>query len=257
VKNAQHVQSAAAATDAGAERRTRARVAQLLLELGEATAADLGTHLGLSPAAVRRHLDSMLLAGTVVAGTVVASHAPGSAPRGRGRPARVFSLTEAGRDTFPQAYGDLAASALRFLAEHGGEQAVTSFARARVGELEERYAGRIAGGSPEERAESLAAALTEDGYAATAANGQVCQHHCPVQHVAEEFPQLCEAETEVFSRLLGGPVLRLTTIAHGESCCTSSVRAAAVPEEITITDTATPPADDSTAATRASRRTSA
>ena len=53
----------------------------------------------------------------------------------------------------------------------------------------------------------LAQALSADGYAASTAAGrsgaQLCQHHCPVAHVAEQFPQLCEAETEVFARLLG------------------------------------------------------
>jgi predicted ArsR family transcriptional regulator len=50
---------------------------------------------------------------------------------------------------------------------------------------------------------------------------QICQHHCPVAHVAEEFPQLCEAETEVFAELLGSHVQRLATIAHGDGVCTT------------------------------------
>jgi hypothetical protein len=38
-----------------------------------------------------------------------------------------------------------------------------------------------------------------------------------------EFPQLCEAETEAFGRLLGAPVQRLATIAHGDGICTTHV----------------------------------
>ena len=52
---------------------------------------------------------------------------------------------------------------------------------------------------------------------------QLCQHHCPVAHVAEEFPQLCEAETEVFGRVLGTHVQRLATIAHGDGVCTTCI----------------------------------
>ena len=55
------------------------------------------------------------------------------------------------------------------------------------------------------------------------AGEQLCQHHCPVAHVAAEFPQLCEAETEAFGRLLGTPVQRLATIAHGDGICTTHV----------------------------------
>ena len=50
-----------------------------------------------------------------------------------------------------------------------------------------------------------------------------CQHHCPVAHVAEEFPQLCEAETRAFQRLLGTHVQRLATIARGDAVCTTYV----------------------------------
>ena len=42
-------------------------------------------------------------------------------------------------------------------------------------------------------------------------------------HVAEKFPQLCEAETEAFSRVLGVHVQRLATIAHGDGVCTTHV----------------------------------
>lgn len=213
-----NVLTAAPAVDSGAERRTRVRVGQLLLELGQATAAELGERLKLSSAAIRRHLDAMLAAGMIAS---VESH--GELRRGRGRPARAFALTESGRDSFPHAYDDLATAALGFMAEQMGEAAVARFAAARSSELVSRYGDRVTGSDPADRAEALAAALTEDGYAATAVDGQVCQHHCPVQHVAEQFPQLCEAETEAFAQLLGQPVRRLTTIAHGDSCCTASI----------------------------------
>lgn len=83
--------------------------------------------------------------------------------------------------------------------------------------------------APEERTRALARALSADGYAATArsapgpAGEQLCQHHCPVAHTAEQFPQLCEAEAEVFSRLLGTHVQRLATIAHGDGVCTTFI----------------------------------
>ena len=46
--------------------------------------------------------------------------------------------------------------------------------------------------------------------------------------MAAEFPQLCEAETEAFARLLGTPVQRLATIAHGDGICTTHVTAPAL-----------------------------
>jgi predicted ArsR family transcriptional regulator len=148
-------------------------------------------------------------------------------PRGRGRPAKVFALTDSGRHAFHTAYDDLAATAMRFIAEAGGEDAVTEFARRRVAEVEKRYRELVDAAPESDKAQALAQALTADGYAAStagAAHGeQLCQHHCPVAHVAEQFPQLCEAETEVFSRLLGKHVQRLATIAHGDGVCTTHI----------------------------------
>ena len=56
-----------------AERSTRARVARLILEHGPVTAAALGERLGLTPAAVRRHLDALLAEGMAEARTATAA----------------------------------------------------------------------------------------------------------------------------------------------------------------------------------------
>jgi predicted ArsR family transcriptional regulator len=228
---------------------TRHRVARSVLENGPSTAAALAARLDLTPAAVRRHLDTLLAEGVLEARE---QRTYGPQRRGRGRPAKVFALTDAGRDAFYSTYDELAASALRFLAAEAGAGAVERFARSRVAELEERYRPQLLAAEPDQRARVLAEALSGDGYAATVraaptpgpaarprAEGtqrgkgrgdgkavlgeQLCQHHCPVAHVAEQFPQLCEAETEVFGRLLGTHVQRLATIAHGDGVCTTYI----------------------------------
>jgi predicted ArsR family transcriptional regulator len=103
-----------------------------------------------------------------------------------------------------------------------------AFARQRVSEMEHEFSD-ILGlcDVPGQRVEELAEALTVAGYAAVvvpAGSGvQLCQHNCPIAHVAEEFPQFCEAETEAFGRLLGTHVLRLATLAHGDGVCTTLI----------------------------------
>jgi predicted ArsR family transcriptional regulator len=201
-------------------------VAQLLLTDGPATATSLATRLGVSATAVRRHLDHL-----VADGLVEARERPpyGPAPRrGRGRPARVFSLTPAGRAGFPTAYDDLALAAIEHLRRHGGDAAVAAFAQSRAAELEAVLGQLLDSHRPaDDIVPRLAAALSELGFAASAepAPGgyQLCQHHCPVAHVAERFPQLCEAETEALSRVLGSHVQRLATIAHGDGVCTTVI----------------------------------
>ena len=201
---------------------TRERVARSILELGPSTAAVLAERLDLTPAAVRRHLDHL-----VAEGAVEAREPRVYGARGRGRPAKAFAITEAGRDRFVQQYDDLAVQALRFMAETGGDEAVLAFARRRVAGIQQHYDAVVAEEPGLQPSEALARALTAGGYAASVRQGpvgeQLCQHQCPVSHVAHEFPQLCEAETEVISKVLGRHVQRLATIAHGDGVCTTCI----------------------------------
>jgi predicted ArsR family transcriptional regulator len=203
--------------------RTRDAVARLVLERGPQNAAMLAEQLGLSPAAIRRHLDAL-----VGDGLLVECESRPATHRRRGRPARTYALTDDGRGAFPHAYDDLATTALRYLREQGGDGAVVAFAEHRAQELAETLSSDVgAAGTAGGRTEALAASLTSHGYAATTeaatAGVQLCQHHCPVAHVAAEFPQLCEAETRAFERVLGTYVQRLATIAHGDGVCTTHV----------------------------------
>ncbi len=221
-----------------AEGRTRHEIARLLLEQGPLSAVAVAEQLGISATAVRRHLDVL-----VADNEAQTRQAPRKGRRGRGRPAKLFLLTEQGRARFGHAYDDLAVSAIRFLAEHAGEQAVKAFAQRRVSALVGPYREAVTRHTgAASRAEALASALTREGYAAStrtvgtpgtasAPGAQLCQHHCPVAHVAAEFPQLCEAETAAFAELLGTHVQRLATIARGDAACTTHVPAEPVGSE--------------------------
>jgi predicted ArsR family transcriptional regulator len=208
---------------------TRERVVRSILVSGPSTAADLAERLALTPAAVRRHLDHLL-----AEGALEAREPRPSASRGRGRPAKLFAITETGREHFDQQYDDLAVQALRYLSETGGDEAVMEFARRRVAFIERDYEVVVASQPELTPAEALARVFSAEGYAASVRslpllkNGvdgaeQLCQQHCPVSHVAHEFPQLCEAETEAIGHVLGRHVQRLATIAHGDGVCTTCI----------------------------------
>lgn len=242
MKNYQRVTSGAAGVPQSVETdaSTRHRVASSILEHGPSTAAELAQRLGLTPAAIRRHLDVLLASGHLEARERRVYGA-----RGRGRPAKVFVLTDAGRSVFYTAYDTLAVDALEFLAASSGSDAVALFAESRMARSEDRYRTRISSAPANTTpTQALAAALSEDGYVAStlpsATGEQLCQHHCPVAHVAERFPQICEVETAAFSRLLGVHVQRLATIAHGDGVCTTHVpHVPPPPQRKTTTDMTT------------------
>jgi predicted ArsR family transcriptional regulator len=217
---------AAKAVTSSTDRHTRGAIVRLLMESGPITAGEIGDRLGISAAGVRRHLDALLEAGDAQSSAAAAwQH------NGRGRPAKRYRLTAEGRAKLEHAYDDLAVAAMRQLREIGGDDAVRTFARRRIDTI---LSGVSEGPSDvEAKADRVATALTKAGYATTVTpmtsvagpiHGiQLCQHHCPVSHVAEEFPELCETEREAFAEILGTHVQRLATIVNGDCACTTHV----------------------------------
>ena len=204
--------------------KTRDQVARSILEGGPASAVDLAEKLSITPTGIRRHLESLIAEGVLTAREPYQSRVV----RGRGRPSKVFVMTDSGREKFEHSYDDLAVAALKFMASKNGEHLVNEFATSRADDLVRKGdAIKNSNKSLLEKSRSLAKLLTKEGYSATSdklGNGEeICQHHCPIAHVASEFPQLCEAETKAFSEILGTHVQRLATIAHGDGVCTTFI----------------------------------
>ena len=193
------------------------------------TPVALAELLNLTSAAIRKHLDTLTEAG-LVEFSERAPYGPGalSGSRGRGRPARVFSLTAKGRATFGAREESLALTAVKYLEQHGGDSAVKEFAATLALSFADRHQHITDLATIQERVTALVAALNEDGYASDVSEGlgdstQICQHHCPIGDVAAEYPKMCEEETKMFSRLTGVHVTRLATIAKGAPICTTLV----------------------------------
>ena len=222
----------AAAPVADSDDRTRDRVLNAVLEHGPVSAAELGDLLGFTPAAVRRHLDHLSRAGVIEVKRVA------RAGTGAGRPARRYVLSSQGQSTLGNDYLNIASSALRQLEEMAGTEAVRAFAVERFADMERRYAPEVeqAGTDITARAQALSAALSRDGFVSSTASieakaplpaalssVQLCQGHCPIQQLATQFPVFCDAETEMFSRLVGVDVRRLSTLARGGHVCTTHI----------------------------------
>ena len=204
----------------GEDIRTRDAITRSILENGPSTANTLSERLSLTPAGIRRHLDLL-----VADGILEARDPRVGTGRGRGRPSKVFLMTDEGRSQFEHSYDDLAVAALKFMAAHSGDHLVNAFAESRAEDIERKATPYLA--KRAKKVDALATFLTEQGYAASVekrgTGEEICQHHCPIAHVAAQYPQLCEAETQAFSRLLGTHVQRLATIAHGDGVCTTYI----------------------------------
>ncbi|NVM94885.1 helix-turn-helix transcriptional regulator [Arthrobacter wenxiniae] len=210
------------------DERTRDRVLTAVLEHGPVSAAQLGQLLGLTPAAVRRHLDTLSRHGVIEIKLI------SNRKSGAGRPARRYVVSRQGQTEIGDDYLEIARLALSELAAHSGDRGVVDFAERRFATMEASYQPLVdaAGSDVAARSKALAAALNADRFVATSnslnphsamAAEQLCQGHCPIQELASSFPAFCDAETEVFSRLLGVDVRRLSTMASGGHVCTTHV----------------------------------
>lgn len=206
-----------------------ANVGRTLLRRGPSTATDLADELHLSGAAIRKHLDALLDA-DLIESSELAPYGPAAlkGPRGRGRPAKVFSLTPQGRAVFGEHEDSLALTAVKFLSTVAGQQGVRAFAEKLAADFATRHPDIVQQTSVQERTSALATALDSEGFAVTVSPGpgnstQICQHNCPVSDIASEFQDICDAETEAFSQLTGVHVTRLATIAQGHAVCTTLV----------------------------------
>ncbi|AKE41269.1 ArsR family transcriptional regulator [Corynebacterium kutscheri] len=199
---------------------TRRQIMLLMLRNSPITATQLGQSLGLSATGIRRHLDNLVdngFAERAPARKVAGTHS-------RGRPAKTFRLTSAGRAQFGHDYDSLAVQALQTLRETGGDEAVRAFAKKRAQSIVDGVDSLT---GIEEAAEAVVEAFSHKGYAATVSTTdlgvQICQHHCPIAGVAAEFPELCEAEHEVIAALFGQHVQPLASIADGHGICTTNI----------------------------------
>lgn len=220
---------------------TRRAIMTQLLKRGPASAADLGDLLAISAAGVRRHLDSLLAEGLA---ETCDPHSVAGEETARGRPAKHFRLTEAGRDQFGTSYDTLAVQAVDAIERLGGQRAVRVFAQERIQRILGDVRSADTDGEVMDAVTDVAAAFETHGYAASVTrigNGiQICQHHCPVSAVAASHPEICEAEHEAISAIVGCPVQPLALITDGNGVCTTNIPLASRPR-----DTQTPSSERS------------
>lgn len=211
---------------------TRDRIVVLLRRHGQLSASELAALVGVTRVAVRRHLGVLEQQGLVTR----VRRAPG-----RGRPSLGYVLTDAGLESFPRHYDEVASEALSFLKSRDGA-GLDAFLSWRNERLATEYAGRVRGATVEERANSLAELLSDQGFMAEVERAddglRLCQHNCTVEHLASALPDLCASETELFERLLGAPVHRESTVVAGALRCVTRVEPR--PEQLAVPQ---PPAD--------------
>lgn len=207
----------------------RAEVVLALKRLGPLAAKAIAERLGLSMNAVRHHLKELQAGGLV---GYAREH------RGVGAPAFVYHLTAAGEALFPRRYEDAVTRLLDYVVAREGRQAAVEVLEARYRELAERLGAALANATAEERVAVVARVLADEGYmpevrADDRPGLHLVEHNCPIPHLAERFPEVCEAEARFLADVLEAEVTRGKHIASGCGTCEYQIQARSTDSRLT------------------------
>jgi DeoR family suf operon transcriptional repressor len=196
---------------------------QILLTLkrsGSVSLGDLARALGISKMATLKHVTALEARGLLERS---------SRPGGRGRPRAFFTLSEGSKSLFPEAYTHMTLFALRFIEEKLGRDAIVRLLEQRAQEVLDANRRRIPSEGLKEKVSELAKIRDEGGYMAELGRSgkntvEMLEHHCPIMVVAEEYPEACRIEREMFQKLLRADVETSHRVVAGDPVCRFLIR---------------------------------
>ena len=172
----------------------------LLKTRGRKSAQQLAELLGITSMGARRQLEAACEKGWVSFDDVADKV---------GRPARLWTLSEAGNARFPERHADLAVQLIEQTRSVFGQAGLNRLIAAREQAIEAHYKLEVRPQpSLPARVDALARARDADGYMAEAERQQdgsvlLIENHCPICAAARECQNLCRSELEMFRRVLG------------------------------------------------------
>jgi len=196
------------------ERSTRLQILNLLKKNGKMTARQVGEILGFTTMGARQHLIA-LEKDSYIASEFVRQKA--------GRPALFFKLSEKSNLFFPQSYSNFTVDLLRNLEELDGRDKIGKVLNHRREKLFQKYGVLLNGDDLKKKVEVLVQLREEEGYMTELEEEEdyfiFKEHNCPIHCVAENYPEVCRNELELFRQLLNCPVERLEHLVQTEMAC--------------------------------------
>lgn len=194
---------------------------RLLLRLkrrGTSSVPELAAAVELNPETVRGHVKSLVEDGWV--------EPAGARIHGRGRPERLYELTEAAERLFPRRESELLQGLATWLRDQGHEALLDGFLESFAATRRARARERLEGLDGRARLLEAVEVLNEEGYMAELVEGddddgrprlRLC--HCPVKELVEVTRTPCRVEIGFVRELVGETLARVEYIPDGDHAC--------------------------------------
>ncbi len=202
----------------------RGQIIKLLQRNGSMDIKELRRALGVSDTAIRQQLQNLLADGLVEA---TRAHSGG-----RGRPGKVYALTENARNLFACESQELALALYNELLLEQGPDVVSALLKRVASNMAKAYRFQMRGLDFEERVQTFSRLLDERGVMSDVADHQegavLHEYNCPYQELAATHEEVCAMERQMLSEVLGAEVELTHTIVAGHHRCSFIVRKAAI-----------------------------
>ena len=187
------------------------------------TVGELTECMGVTATAVRQRLNR-LMALELVERTRTSE--------GRGRPSHHYSLTEKGRKSSANNFGDLAVALWEEVQKITDAETRHKVISGAVKRLAEKYENETAGSTVEARMQSVVELFADRQIPISmdSNNGLpiIKIEGCPYPTLANENREICDLEKELLSRVIGQPIDRCQCRQDGDSCCVYQAEPATV-----------------------------
>jgi len=208
------------------EKSTRERVLHTLLKRERCTINELAEAVDINPISVRHHIARLEAKGLVT--STEERH-------GVGRPRRIYSLTERGREEFPTRYLRLTLRLLEQLKETMPQPMVDKLFTQIAQDLATEYQQELEGMDIEERLDLVTELLTNEGFTVEWERQddhyRIRETNCPYFHIGQDHPEVCSVDQTLISTLLSIPAQKIKCMLHGDTHCTYLIPNLSSPEK--------------------------
>lgn len=193
----------------------------LLKSYGPQSAAELGEQLQMTSMGARQHLMTLEADGWV---------SFNDEARGRGRPVRLWHLTEQAWQRFPDSHSELTLQLIDNIQQLFGEVGMERLIAQREQQQLARYQAELTQPALADRLAALTAQRTREGYMADFRQEEdgswlLWESHCPICAAARACRGFCRSELEMFRRLLApAGVEREQYLLEGDHRCLYRIR---------------------------------